>query len=147
MSQTADRSSAGKYSLTITDPNNKMVGGKLTITVDVEDNALKELRASDDDGNAYEIAFRIKKQGVKNSSAPQPTQPAKGNKATVASTSDATVDATAADEAGGVAKPKGPDGDKKHDGNKGHGNGDECQCCVLINGHLNCQPCPCPQQP
>lgn len=147
MSQTMGQSSAGKFSLTITDPNNKMVDGKLTITVDVEDHALKELRASDDKGNVYEVAFRIKKPGTKNSSAPQPTQLAEDNKATTASTSDATGGPTAAGAAGGVEHGKGPDGNKKHDGNKGHENDDECQCCTLINSQLSCQPCPCPQQP
>src|SRR5438270_349392 len=112
-----------------------MTGGKLTVTLDVEGYALKELRASDDNDNVYEVSFHIKKPGAKN---PPLSQSAKGDNAT--GVSAAAGDAlTTAGGAGGAHQPGGPGDDKDHD--------NECQCCTLIGGRLSCATCPCPEQP
>jgi hypothetical protein len=132
--------SNGKYSLTITDPENTMTGGKLTITVDVEDNALKELRASDDQGTLYEVSFQIKKPGTK--SSPQPRS-VEGSASTDVSVT--AGDALTSTAGGGGVNHSGGHGDgKKHGGGKD--NDDECQCCTLIGGHFACQPCACPPE-
>lgn len=168
--QTANRPEAagdvgapgGRYYLTITDPENSLAKGSLTISIGVKANSLDSLTASDDDGNTYEVSFRVRKKRVKPARRAAPSDGAADSGAVVAgSTGDTaavaltdTNPAETAHAAGGTNPgPPSPGNPGPHPPGGGSGDDDdedededddECQCCSVVGGRLMCQTCPCP---
>lgn len=150
----------GRYYLTITDPKNPMAKGNLTITIEVKDNALEGLTASDDQDNKYEVSLHIKKVGAKSSRRPAPDDGVEDTSNVAGPTVDTTAvtltdttPAGAAPAAGGASPgtppphgkphpPPGGGGDEDEDDDDDEDD-DECQCCRLIAGQLACEECPC----
>lgn len=147
----AGAASAGRYSLTVTHPDNKMTGGNLTISIEVEDNALRGLTASDDAGNTYEVSFSVKKTRAKNAGRLQDFLKGADSKETVAAPAGGgtTTDTAPSTEhgAGGGAAVVAPPADTElpiGELSDDTESDDECQCCFLVGGRLECRPCPCP---
>lgn len=121
-----------RFTLTITDPQNKLAEGPVTISIEVVNNSVAGLSATDEKDNVYRVGFHLKKVIPKGTPVERVTENASPGQPGDNMVGDTT----------GAAKIK--DGVKPNDDDQGEDEDGECQVCTMKNRVLTCETVPCP---